>query len=141
MPATNIITLENDQLRARFNAENGALLSLTNRATGWELLRREALALSFRMEVPLPERHMNYIHGERQTLARYEVSADGARVTFHWQTLHSEYGGEHAIGFTGVVTLERDGLLFTGTVDNRSELTVEAVCYPCLGDLTPPPPR
>ncbi len=132
------LSLENDVLRAQFDRTNGAMVRLVNKATGWELLRRPELGLSFQMELPLPERHLNYIYGTRQTLTEYTFSANS--LTFCWDKLTSEYGGTHDIKFVMTVTLGADGLTFTGELENRSELTASVVCFPCLGDIAPSAP-
>jgi hypothetical protein len=134
------LTLENDVLLARFDAATGALIALRSKLTGWDVLRRPELGLSFLIELPLPERHKNYIHGTQQHLSERTVSDDGTSLTFVWKNLRSEHGGEHDITFTGTVTLGQEGLTFAGQIANRSEYTVAAVCYPCLGDITPAQP-
>lgn len=132
-----MLILENALLRAEFNPDNGALCALVSKATGWHIQRRPELGLSFRMLVPLPERGYNIINGERNRVSSVEVSPDGTVITFVWDRLTSAHGGEHAIGFTGTVTLGENGLTFQGQVRNASDLTVDAVEYPCIGDLSP----
>lgn len=136
----NTITLENAALKAEFSPETGALLSLQSKLTGWMIQRRAELGVSFRMLVPLPNMRNNPVQGEKQLVSRYEVAAQGDAVTFHWDTVNSEHGGELPIAFTGMVTLTERGLTFTGVVDNHSEFTVEGIAYPCLGDLAPASP-
>jgi hypothetical protein len=140
MDTTAPLTLENDVLLARFDAITGALIALQSKLSGWDVLRRPELGLSFLIELPLPERHMNYIYGTRQQLSECTVSDDGTSLTFVWKHLRSEHGGDHAMTFTGTVMLGEEGLTFDGQLDNHAEYTAEAVCYPCLGDITPAQP-
>lgn len=59
MGAAKTITLRNKWLTAVFAEENGALVSLVHQTTGWQLLGRPELGLSFRMLLPLPDRCWN----------------------------------------------------------------------------------
>jgi len=136
---TNTIVLENEALWVEFCLETGALIGLRSKLTGWVIQRRPELGVSFRMLVPLPEMRNNPVRGEKQRVGHYEV--DENTVTFYWHKLESEHGGELPISFAGTVVLSERGLTFTGTVHNHSEYTVEAVAYPCLGDVTPATPE
>ncbi len=135
------IVLENAALRAEFSLETGALLSLKSMLTGWIIHRRPEPGVSFRMLAPIANMRNNPVLGEKQRVSRYAVAKDGNAVTFTWEALHSEHGGELPITFTGTATLRDDGLTFTGSISNRSEYPVEAIAYPCLGDVTPATPE
>jgi hypothetical protein len=50
----NGIVLENENLKAIFDTNNGALLSFTSKLTGWHIQKRPELALSFELLMPLP---------------------------------------------------------------------------------------
>lgn len=134
------LTLENATLRAQFDPCTGALISLVNARTSWAIQRRPALGRTFEMLVPLPGRRNNRVLGLAQDAPRVEVAADGRRLTFIWDGVRSEFGGTHAITFTGTVTLGEDGLTFEGEIDNRSAYPIETVCWPAIGDLSPVTP-
>ena len=55
------IVLENDRLRAVFDRKYGSLLSFENKQTGWHIEDRPQYGAAFRMQVPLPDRHYNFI--------------------------------------------------------------------------------
>ena len=131
------ITLENASTKAVFARDDGRLIRLTNKLTGWELIRRPELGMSFRLAVPLPGKRDNLVLGEDQGLTSHSLSADGKELTLGWEKVHSKYGGEHEIDFHGTVRVTDNGLEFTGKVINRSKLTVEVAAFPCLGDLAP----
>src|SRR5512132_1789143 len=71
--AVDTFTLENDSLRLEFSRQNGALVGLSSIASGWQMLDRPSLGLSFRLLLPLPERRDNPVFGEQQTLAALDV--------------------------------------------------------------------
>ena len=129
------IVLENESLRAEFNERTGTLVSLTAKASGWNLVRRRELGLSFRMHVPIPDRRKHYVIGEQQSLVRWQLSPDGETLTLIWKDLVSQHAGTLDITFTGTARLDDSGLHFTGTVENDSQYTVEAVAWPCVGDI------
>jgi len=138
MTSTTLLVLENDALRAEFSAETGALVALQSKLTGWAIHRRPELGVSFQMLVPLPEMRNNPVNGEKQRVSR--VIHGDQSLTFIWNSVVSEHGGELPIAFTGTVTLTSVGLTFTGSVTNNSPYTVEAIAYPVIGDVAPTTP-
>jgi len=132
------IVLENDNIFAVFSKENGALLWLSYKKTGWNIQDRDSLALSFNALVPLDERRNNQILGTKQKLASFQVSPDGKTATFKWEHLKSEFGGVMDISLTGIVSIEANGLTFNMDVVNNTKNVIEAISYPSLGDVTQP---
>ena len=132
------IVMENGLLRAEFDGRTGALSRLVSKLSGWQIAGRAELGESFRLLVPLADRRHNLILGSRQSSPRVELSPQGDRLTLFWSGLESEFGGHHEIDFRQTITLAEDGLSFEGSLENRSDLTVESVSWPCLGDLTRP---
>jgi hypothetical protein len=146
---SNELVLENETLIAKFDRSTGALSSFESKKTNWQVTRRPELGLSFRMLVPLEGRRNNPVLGEKQSPPVVEVGADGS-LAFTWNKVRSEFGGstsgsppsgEHEITFTGTVKLTEDGLTFGGQVANRTNLVIESVSWPCLGDVTAPKPE
>ncbi|MDE3181439.1 MAG: hypothetical protein KGM47_17485, partial [Acidobacteriota bacterium] len=72
------LTLDDSDLRATFDQATGALTGIEYKPTGWQLLRRPDLGVSFRMQAPLPGRHDNFILGQRQRAARAEKRGNQA---------------------------------------------------------------
>jgi hypothetical protein len=132
------ITLENDAVRAQFDDRTGRLTGLVARATGWQILDRPDLGLSFQLLVPLPGRRNNPVLGERQPVSATQRDADGQGVVFRWDSVESLHGGRHAIAVSEHLRLTARGLLVTVTIQNHSPYTIENVYAPYLGDLRPP---
>jgi hypothetical protein len=133
------LTLQNHNLTLVFDRANGALIMLTALRTGWKIIDRPELGLSYRLMVPLSEeKRDNPVSGEKQTLTRLEVSPDGRAAIFGWDGVTSEYGGKHDIRLTLNVTLDDSQAVFVMTVDNHSGYVVENVYYPYLGDIKHP---
>jgi hypothetical protein len=131
------LVLENENLKAIFDSENGALLSFTSKQTGWHIQRRPELALSFELLVPAPEKRNNPVLGNRQKLESAVVSADKKSITFTWKNLQSERAGVLDITLVGTVKIDTTGLTFNMDVDNKSPFVIEAVAWPAIGDVTP----
>jgi len=134
------LILANDSLCLKFNQATGALVGLTVVETGWEILNRPHLGLSFHLLLPLSEeRRNNPIYGEKQRLSGLEVSPDRRGALFIWDGVTSEHGGAHDIKLILEVSLNARRVVFTLTVENRSQYVVENVYCPYLGDLQHPP--
>ena len=131
------IVLESEKIRAEFDSQSGALIELVARDTGWAIQRRHELGLSFEMLAPLAERRNNVIKGNEQDAPEVE-RPDENRVVFTWRKLRSQHGGTHEITFRGLVKLDGDELVFEGEVENQSELNIETVSWPCVGDMNRP---
>ena len=132
--------LENETLRLAFARENGALVGLSAPASGWAILDRPHLGLSFRLLMPLSEeRRNNPVFGEKQKTTSIEVAPDRRGATLVWDGITSERGGAHAVKITLRVNLTARQAIFALTVENRSPYTVEAVYCPYLGDVQRPP--
>lgn len=132
------LLLENEALRVGFDPRTGALCELVDKASGWEVLGRGQLGLSFRLLVPLGDRRNNVVVGEQQPAPGVTTSLDGRRVSFTWQGMTSEHGGHHDITVVETVTLQGNQVRFAFQLTNRSDVVVENVYGPYLGDLQPP---
>ncbi len=132
------VALENDVLKATFDSQTGALVGLESKATGWRIQNREALGLSFRLLVPLPDRRNNFVLGQNHNAAICELSKDKKRLTLVWKDLKPEHCGPLDIRLTATVTLDESGLTFNAEIENRSPYVVESLSYPCLGDIPMP---
>ena len=132
------LILENENTKAIFSKETGALLCFENKQTGWKVQNRPELAISFNLMVPMKEKRANYVLGKKQKLVKYELSDDKKTISFFWEKLTSEFAGELDIKLKGIVSVTDAGLQFTMEVDNNSPLVVEAVSYPVIGDMSQP---
>jgi len=135
----NSILLQNTNLCMEFSPLTGALTSFTAMKTGWKILDRPQLGLSFRLLVPLSEElRNNAVLGEKQSLTAVEAAPDGRSATFTWDGVHSERGGKLDIRLELKVALDESQAVFTMTVENRSGYPVENVYCPYLGDVQHP---
>lgn len=128
--------LQNDSLRLEFDKLKGTLIGVTAVETGWEILNRPELGLSFQLMVPMPGRRNNRVLGEKQKLTSCDTTDQS--ITFVWNGVTSEHGGTHDIRLTLQIHLEGQQAIYTLTIDNHSELTVENVYCPYLGDVHHP---
>lgn len=130
------VVLEDDTTRVVFDPLSGAIVSLEYKPSNWLILRRPELGVSFRMQAPLPERHDNFILGQKQRAARVEKS--GNQVHLEWENLVSEHAGVLPVTFAATATLSNGALTFEANLDNRSSLPINTVEYPFIGDLGAP---
>ncbi len=134
----NDVMLANDALRLRFSRQTGRLTEVVALETGWHVLDRPDLGLSFRLMVPLPDRRDNPVHGEGQPLSALTLDDDGQGLTLVWDGVESLHGGRHDVTVTERVRLIGRQAIFEVTIDNRSPYPVENVYAPYLGDVRPP---
>lgn len=132
------VALEDSELRVVFDPVSGAITSLEYKPAKWKVQRRPELGASFRMQAPLPARHDNYILGHEQRAARVEKS--GNQVHLEWSNLVSQHAGVLPITFSVTATLSDGALSFDSSLSNESDLPINTVEYPCLGDLSAPTP-
>ena len=130
--------LENENLQVRLNPDNGAITGIRAVRSGWDILKRPELGVSFRLLLPLPERRNNSVFGEMNPAYSSTLSPDGKQASFIWRGVESQYGGRHDIDVTLDVTLYLHKIVFSLAVDNRSQYTVENVYCPYLGELRHP---
>ncbi|WP_300698072.1 DUF6259 domain-containing protein [Bacteroides sp.] len=138
------IVLENKHIAVVFDAESGALMRMTDKNSGWEIMRREVLGQSFEVLMPLEGPQMtdadcrfNVIKGIKQS--NPIIQQDDNRITFTWRGMKSEHMDKEAdITFKGVVSLTGKGLEFSGSLVNKSEYPIEYVSWPCIGEITVP---
>ena len=143
----NKIILENQSLRLTFDRTSGALEELTALKTGWAILDRAQLGLSFQLLVPLrdsgdwlePGRRNNQVLGEKQTLTALDCAADGRAARFVWDGVVSELGGPLPIKVTLDVALSDRQASFKMHIENGSAHTIEAAYCPYIGDVQRPP--
>jgi sugar phosphate isomerase/epimerase len=132
-------TLENETLRLEFNRQNGTLVGLTALPSGWRILDRPQVGLSFRLLVPLSdERRNNPVFGEKQPVSQVAIAADKRSATFTWDSVSSETGGRLDIRLTLKVSLTARQAVYAMTVENHSLYPVENVYCPYLGDVQHP---
>lgn len=135
-----MITLENKNLLLELSEENGSVVSLHSKLTGWEIAGSNGASDAFRMMIPL-EHHYdtgsefdskrnNTVRSSTCKMSRY--SFDDTHAEFVWDSLVSEFGGEHAIHVKASVVLTEENATFFMEIQNDSPHVVESVYYPYL---------
>ncbi len=129
-----------DAVEAAFDPRDGRLVELLARGSGWRIVSRAEAGLSFGLLVPRPGRRATFVRGEGQPCTRVEAAADGRSVTLEWDRPADDRGDAVDLTFRGRVSAADGGLLFEAEIDNRSDRTVEAVAWPCIGAIAPSAP-
>ncbi|WP_328400418.1 DUF6259 domain-containing protein [Nocardia sp. NBC_00403] len=129
--------LESDSTRVGIAADTGALVAYVDVGSGWSVVGREPLGISFRLLLPLEGRRNNSVFGVHQRPP--SIEADGTSIELRWNGVRSQFGGEHDIRIVQRYRLDGRRLTVETNVDNRSDLIVENVFSPCIGDLRPAP--
>jgi hypothetical protein len=132
---TDTITISSSSLQATFATRDGSLVRLVTADGAWPILEGEGLGLGFSLLVPLDGRRNNTVDSRDQQPPVWEVAADGTSASAEWARVRSEHGGEHDITVRMTVSAEGDRLVFSLTIDNRSELVVEDARFPRVGDV------
>lgn len=134
---STIISLETSNLRLDFNQENGALVGLYSKLSNWNIIKRAKLAQSWRIMIPLENRRNNEAWGSQQNtvpICKY----NSQKVSFTWNTIRSQFGGEYNISIVTTCEIENDQAVFRMHIDNHDCCMVENVFYPYIGDLYRP---
>jgi hypothetical protein len=132
------LTLQNKTLKMTFSRETGALLSLTAVQTGWQILNRPQLGLSFRLMLPMEGKRNNPVYGERLKVSSIQHDSEKNCVTFTWNKVETEFGGEKDVRVIQSVSLTDRQAIYETTIENHSDLIVENVYSPYLGDIQHP---
>ncbi len=135
--AQNQLKLENDKILAVFDPSNGSLVKLVNKETNWNIVGREQLGQSFEMLVPLEERRLHYINGKEQAAPTVQKTENS--ISFTWKALKSKHlTGSLNITFKGTVSLTKEGLVYSGEIQNQDKYTIEYLGWPFFGEVTVP---
>lgn len=138
------LVLENEYVSVSFDPKTGAMTSLVDKTSGWNILEREELGQSFELLLPMDGPEFtdedcgyNVVKGIEQGAPEVEYYGDS--IAFTWRRLKtSNMKTEADVVFRGAVSLTERGLEFTGDVVNNSDYIVEYVSWPCIGEVTVP---
>ncbi len=126
--------LENDAYRLEINADNGSIVSFCDKKGVGEVIAEPRLADSFRLLLPLPGHHSNYVVGNEQRVTSIKKTA--GQVAIQWDGPLANARGTYDVPVAMAIALEDDGVTFRFEADNRTEFDVAEVWYPMLGGLT-----
>ena len=130
----NNLVLRNDLYLLEFDAANGALIRLRDEAAGCEVITEPRLADSFRLLLPLPDMHANYVLGSEQALTSWQVSASHA--VLHWAGPLKNGRGAWDLDVTLRVELAGEAVVFQMEVANRSAVRLTEVWQASIGGMT-----
>jgi len=130
------IRIETNSLQLDFSP-SGSLSGIYSKISDWHVFNRPALALSWRLMLPLEGKRNNNAWGDKQPNAPVCEHGDGF-VRFTWNGIVSEFGGAHDITVTTECKVERDQAVFRMKLQNHSQAEIENVFYPYIGDLHRP---
>ena len=129
--------LETERIVLEVEEEHGTICRLGSRLTGWELLRRRELALSWKLLLPLGERRRNHwVLGEKQRLTERKV--EDSLIRLMWSGVESEGAGCLDITVTMELRVEAGRILVDTAVENWSPYVVESVLAPVIGEVAIP---
>src|SRR5437773_7885077 len=74
--------IENEYYLVEIDPEHGALVRLRDKIGRLELITEPRLAENFRLLLPLPGMHANYIVGTEQKLTSSEVNAQAVKLVW-----------------------------------------------------------
>jgi len=131
-----MLKLETDSLTLGFDENNGSLIHLYSKLSSWPILDREKLGLSWRIMLPLENRRDNNAWGHLQNKPIMNKTAAG--VSFIWNSIKSEFGGNHNIRVTALCEVKNGQAVFSMKIENRDSVIVENVYYPYFGDVRRP---
>jgi len=131
-----LLKLETQNLTLEFDSGTGSLVGLYSKVSDWNIIKRPHLGLSWRLMIPLEGKRNNQAWGNEQDAPEWE--ADENHVAFTWNQVKSRFGGTHNIKITTKCCIEKEQAVFFMQIQNRDDLVVENVYYPCIGDLHRP---
>jgi hypothetical protein len=131
---SNKIKLETSNLILEFSRDNGSLIRIYSKISGWDIIKREHLGLSWKLMLPLEGRRNNNAWGHLQPAAPACTEGSG-KVSFVWSKISTEFGGEQQVEVASTCEIVNDQAVFRMKIKNRSQQYVENVYYPYIGDL------
>jgi hypothetical protein len=131
-----MIKLETNSLAVGFDESTGSLVHLYSKLSSWSILDREHLGLSWRLMLPLEGRRNNNAWGHQQKKPMCKQSENC--LSFTWDGITSEYGGNHTIVITTHCKIENNQAVFSMKIINNDSVYVENVYYPYFGDVRRP---
>ena len=133
MPVQNIV-LQNDLCLLEFDRANGALVRLLDEVGGCEVITEPRLAESFRLLLPLPDMHANYLLGSEQALTSCELTASGA--VLRWAGPLKNARGTWDLDVMLRVELVGETVSFRMEVTNRTAFRLTEVWQAMIGGMT-----
>ena len=125
--------LENDEYCVCFDPRNGAIVSLLDKGGVGEVIAEPRLADCFRLLLPMPGQHSNYVLGKEQRVTSFEELGDQVRIRWDGPLVNAR--GSYDVDAVMVVALEDGGVAFRFGARNRTEFELAEAWYPMLGGI------
>ncbi|MBV9671677.1 MAG: hypothetical protein JO076_02480 [Verrucomicrobia bacterium] len=135
---SEVLALEDENVRAVFDSTTGAWIGFQNKASGWKVHRRPELGQCFRLYATWEDRLFNPINGLHCRLVSAALDDSSNEIRFEWDSMHAQDGIELQINLVTRVRLHQGQLKFSGSLKNQSDATVTTLSWPVIGDLVPP---
>jgi hypothetical protein len=126
--------IENDYFAVVVEPTHGRIQQITEKQGGFELITEPRLADNFRLLVPIPDMHGNYILGAEQSLSRHDVTEDAMEL--HWAGPLTSEHGSFDIAVTLEIKLVGEELHFGCHLQNNAPHQVAEVWYPMICGMT-----
>jgi hypothetical protein len=117
-----------------FDGGNGSLVRMRDETAGCDIITEPRLAEGFRLLLPLPDVHANYLLGNEQTLTDAQVSASS--VVLHWAGPLKNARGAWDIDVVLRVELVDETVSFQMEVVNRTAMHLTEVWQAMIGGMT-----
>jgi len=130
-------TFENNEIKAVINLDNGALESLQNKLTGWDIIKK-GYGDSFQMEIIDKQGQHVVADGIKQKQPICEASQDS--LVFIWNGIKlNDSNTTIDVTFKGIIKFSpSEGLIFYGQITNNSEFVIKHLIWPAIGNLAIP---
>ena len=122
--------IENHLYRIEIDPGNGMIVQIFDKVGGFALIGEPRLADSYRLLVPVPDCHANYLLGIEQGLTSMDVMPDGVKL--HWDGPFRNNHGTFDLAVTMWVEFAGEAIQFRLKVWNKSPYQVAEVWYPPL---------
>ena len=137
LSAQHFHTFENNELRAVVNLDNGTLVKLQNKLTGWDILKNGEKN-SFRMEIVSSKGEDLFADGIKQNQPVCKIYQDS--IVFIWDSI--KVNDSNIIinaTFKGIIKFSpNEGLIYSGQIANNSKDIIKCLNWPFYSSITIP---
>lgn len=133
--AQNKHILENKELKATIDLNDGSLIGLESKLTGWDILSEPKYGQSFEMSIKLADGSFYVTNGKSQDKPLVKANKD--ELIFTWDGIKAGQS-KVDITFEGRIKIDGKGLVYDGKLRNKSDAVIEQLSWPFIGEVTIP---
>jgi len=89
--------LFNNFIKIGFDPKTGAIVSMQNLCTGYEMIRQPALSLGLTALIPVKDHRNNPAQSAMQELSSFQKSASGKKVVLTYDKITTDWAGTLAV--------------------------------------------